>query len=265
MTFESFAEQHGLIIDHLVYDRWTRVKTLDHPNKRNGSYIYSGNCGALQDWSKHEKPVLWRGQDYKPDPQLAAKRKKSEQVALQRQAAAAKRASWILSQCVETTHPYLASKGFPELKGYVWEGNLVIPMRIDGNISGLQTISHDGTKRFLAGQRNKAAVYIMDNKGVPILCEGMATALSVRRALKAHKTRYKLVVCFSAGNLSDMAKSYPDCVIVADNDPVGIKVAQGYPHWVSNIQKEDFNDAELRLGAYEAGKSLIATFPAALA
>jgi putative DNA primase/helicase len=138
-------------------------------------------------------------------------------------------------------------------------------MRIDGNISGLQTISPDGTKRFLSGQRNKGAVYIMDNKGIPILCEGMATALSVRRALKCNKTRYKLVVCFSAGNLSDMAKSYPDCVIVADNDPVGIKVAQGYPHWVSDIQKEDFNDAELRLGAYEAGKSLIATFPAALA
>ena len=54
MTFQSFAEQHGLIIDHLVYDKWTRVPTLDHPKKKNGSYIYDGKSGAVLNWAVHE-------------------------------------------------------------------------------------------------------------------------------------------------------------------------------------------------------------------
>ena len=40
LDFESFAEQHGLIIDHLVHDRWARVPTTDKPHSKNGSYIW---------------------------------------------------------------------------------------------------------------------------------------------------------------------------------------------------------------------------------
>jgi hypothetical protein len=49
-------------------------------------------------------------------------------------------------------------------------------------------------------------------------------------------------------------------VIVADHDPVGIRVAKesGRPYWVSPNVSEDFNDFELRVGAEVAGKSLIA-------
>jgi hypothetical protein len=49
-------------------------------------------------------------------------------------------------------------------------------------------------------------------------------------------------------------------VIVADHDPIGIKVAQESerPYWVSPNFGEDFNDYELRVGAETAGKSLIA-------
>lgn len=41
MSFQSFAQQHGLIIDHLVYDKWTRVKTTDKltPNQERGMKI----------------------------------------------------------------------------------------------------------------------------------------------------------------------------------------------------------------------------------
>jgi hypothetical protein len=57
-----------------------------------------------------------------------------------------------------------------------------------------------------------------------------------------------------------MAKKYPECVIVADHDPVGMRVAKdsGRPYWVSPNSGEDFNDYELRVGAEIAGKSLIA-------
>jgi hypothetical protein len=47
---------------------------------------------------------------------------------------------------------------------------------------------------------------------------------------------------------------------VADHDPVGIRTAKktGKPFWLSPLDGEDFNDYEVRVGADEAGKSLIA-------
>jgi putative DNA primase/helicase len=136
-------------------------------------------------------------------------------------------------------------------------------MRIDQAIVGLQMIREDGTKNFLKGQITRGAEAILDNKGVHILCEGFVTGLSIKRALKTNNTRYTVHVCFSAGNIKEMAKKYPDCVIVADHDPVGIKVAQdtGRPYWVSPNSGEDFNDYELRVGADLAGKSLTALCP----
>ena len=133
-------------------------------------------------------------------------------------------------------------------------------MRIDQRLVGLQMIKPDGKKHFLKGQITKGADAVIDAKGHHILCEGFATGLSVRRALKAVNTRYTIHVCFSAGNIKVMAKNYPDCVIVADHDPVGIKVAKesGRKFWVSPNSGEDFNDYELRVGAETAGKSLIA-------
>jgi len=260
MSFQQFAEQNGLIINNLVHDRWTRVPTIDKPQSRNGAYIFDGNSGAVQNWAIHEKPVSYKG---KHDPQFRAKVLASQDTRADDNKRAASKAAWIMNQSVRQSHPYLASKGFPDATGYVWNDSLLIPMRIDQNLVGLQMIKPDGKKHFLKGQITKGAEAIIDAKGVDILCEGFATALSVRRALKAVNTRYTVHVCFSAGNIKEMAKKYPDCVIVADHDPVGIKVAQdtGRPYWVSPNSGEDFNDYELRVGADLAGKSLTALCP----
>jgi putative DNA primase/helicase len=257
MSFQSFAAQHGLIIDHLVYDKWTRVKTTDHPNKKNGSYIYDGNSGAVLNWAVHEKAILWRGQA-KNDPLYRVKIQKSQQDTQERNQKAASKAGWILKQAVKSTHPYLAKKGFPDEKALVWDGLLVIPMRIDEELVGLQLIDSEGNKKFLSGQKNKGAVAVFDNKGIAILCEGYATAMSIRRALKSARVRYKIVVCFSASNLALVSAKHPDCIIVADHDKVGMGVAKktGRPFFVPPNMKEDFNDYELRVGAEKAGKSL---------
>lgn len=223
MGFEQFAESHGLIIDHLLLDRWVRCPTTDHPHSRNGAYIFDGNSGAVQNWAVHEKPVPYRG---KHDPQYRMKAKVSASNREEENKKAASKAGWIMNQATKTTHPYLASKGFPDAKGYVWKDSLLIPMRIDQRIVGLQMIKPDGKKHFLKGQITKGAEAIIDAKGVHILCEGFATGLSIRRALKAVNTRYTVHICFSAGNLKEMAKKYPDAVIVADHDKVGIRVAK---------------------------------------
>jgi len=257
MSFQQFAEQHGLIIDHVLLDRWVRCPTTDKPNKRNGSYIFDGNAGAVQNWAIHEKPIGYRGNR---DPQFREKIKVAQVSRAEENKNAASKAAWIMNQAIKKKHKYLTSKGFANSEGYVWNDSLLIPMRIDQKLVGLQMIKPDGKKTFLRGQITKGAEYQIDAKGAHILCEGVATGLSIRRALKAVNTRYTVHVCFSAGNIKAMAAKYPNCVIVADHDPVGIKVAKesGRPFWVSPNVKEDFNDYELRVGAAVAGKSLTA-------
>ena len=263
MDFYNFAEQHGLIIDHLLLDRWVRCPTTDKPHSKNGAYIYDGQSGAVQNWAVHEKPVSWHDKNKKHDPQLAVRKAKStiDQATKQRQAAG--KAAWILKRCVKQKHDYMAKKGFPDDKVNVWNGMMIIPMRIDNHLTGIQLITEEGRKTFLSGQKNKGSYTVIDAKGKVILCEGVATAMSIRRALKAVKTRYTIVICFSASNILEVSKVYPECVIVADNDTVGIRVAEqsGKIFCVPPTAGEDFNDYEVRVGAKEAGEFLIASIP----
>lgn len=263
MSFEAFAAQHGLIIRNLVLDKWTRVPTEDHPHKRNGAYIYQGDSGAVQNWAIHTKPIPWRDENYVVDHEALRRKRQNHLKEIQRnQQLAAKKAAWIMHQCKKGSHSYLAKKGFPNDKTWVWNDLMVVPMRIGNRLVGCQLIGEDGSKRFLSGQRTKGASAIFDNKGVDILCEGYATALSIRRALKAVKNRYRIIVCFSAGNILEIAKDHPNGVLVADTDITGINVAikTGLPYWKSTIEGEDFNDAEVRMGAHSAGKMLLDTF-----
>jgi hypothetical protein len=83
--------------------------------------------------------------------------------------------------------------------------------------------------------------------------------MSIRRALKSVRTRYKIVVCFSASNLALVCEKYPDCIIVADHDKVGMGVAKksGKPFFVPPNHKEDANDYELRVGSSVLGEQLL--------
>jgi putative DNA primase/helicase len=264
LTFESFAEQHGLIIDHVVHDRWVRVPTVDKPQSKNGAYIWDGRSGAIQNWALHEKPLSFHDKKASRtiDPDWHKKKEKLEKDRATRQTAAAKKAGWIMNNAVKRPHPYLVKKGFITdcPNQWVWNNLLVIPMRIDQKLVGVQLIDFDGNKKFLSGQITKGAEAIIDAKGRHILCEGYATAMSIRRALKQAGKRYTIHVCFSASNILQISEKYPDCMIVADHDPVGIRTAKktGKPFWLSPLSGEDFNDYEIRVGAIEAGKSLIA-------
>jgi putative DNA primase/helicase len=255
MTFQDFAYEHGLIIDSLMTDRWTRVSTLDKPTKKNGAYVFDGHGGAVINFATMEKHAI-----YKSDkPQVVDFEKINRQNADRdrRQQEAKKKAAYILKQAIPSHHPYLEKKGFSE-KGYVWKDLLVIPMRINSALVGLQMIRPDGNKRFLSGQITKGASLMIDNKGRDILVEGYATGLSVRRALKEMKIRYKIHVCFSASNMLEIAKNLENPFVIADNDPVGVSTAKKIAscYWLGEAG-EDFNDFEVRLGAHQAGKSLL--------
>jgi len=164
-----------------------------------------------------------------------------------------------MRQCSLEKHAYLDSKGFPDELGNVWqrEGKqptLCIPMRVSGQICGVQTITTDGDKRFLFGQRCDCAEYVIDNKGRDFFCEGYATGLSLRAALSAMKVRYRIHVCFSAHNLAKLAGACNGGIVVADNDASGAGKAAALKSgrsWImSSTDGEDANDWHQRIGTF---------------
>ena len=265
MRFEEFARGHGLIISYVIPNKWIATPTEDHPRKRNGRYKFMGDHGWVQNWATMQKPVLWKAEEgYRSNPSMVLARKNAEAERAEEARRAAARAGWMLKNSFTETHPYLAAKGFPEEKGAVWledgKRSLIIPMRINGRLSGAQLINDQGEKKFLKGQVSKGASFIMDAKGVPIFCEGFATALSIRRAMIANKIRYTIYVCFSAGNMELIAGEVPGGFIVADNDAshTGENFAKrsGKPYWISPTVGDDFNDYHQRVGDFQAALSL---------
>ena len=255
MRFEEFAYEHGLLIDSLTMDKWTRVKTIDKPNKLNGAYVFDGQGGAVINFATMDKHAIFKSD--KPYVIDHDKIKRVNQERLDRQEEARKKAVYIVKSGLPSTHPYLIRKGFPE-RGLVWKELLVVSMRVGSQLVGCQLIDKEGNKKFLSGQTTKGASLVIDNKGRDILVEGYATGLSVRRALKLVKARYKIHVCFSASNMLEIAKSLNEPLVVADNDPVGLSTAKKIAscYWVGEAG-EDFNDFEARVGSLVAGESLV--------
>lgn len=267
MDFLTFCRLHGILIDHLPpVGLWRRYPTEDKPRHKNGAVKYLGDHGFVQNHATEVTVSVWR-----PDEpvkinrrDLAEQARRAEQETLRRQHEASKKAAWILHQCQYASHPYLKAKGFPDEVGNVWvrEGEhlLVIPMRIGPRLVGVQLIDSEGGKKFLSGQVTGGAEYVIDNKGPHFLCEGYATALSLRMILKNWKRRYTIHVCFSAGNLLKIAATLPGGYVIADHDASGTgeRVAReiGWPFWMSD-QLGDCNDHHLREGLFRTGQSVL--------
>ena len=265
MRFEDFARVHGLILNSLQLDRWIPTPTEDHPRSSNGRYKFLGNVGWVQNWATMDKPATWFAEGHTIDsPQIQKSIDESRTRQIEAADRASKKAGWILHQTELKSHPYLVSKGFPEEMGNVWvkDGKelLVIPMRIDGRIVGVQLIDDEGNKKFLHGQTTKGASFCMNAKGIPMFCEGYATALSIRECMKASNIKYAIYVCFSASNMKHIARTVGGGFIVADNDPncIGEKTAKetGKPYWLSETVGHDFNDAHRVHGTFKLSQSL---------
>jgi putative DNA primase/helicase len=267
MEFISFCRAHGILIDiPPPIGVWRRYPTDDHPRKRNGAVKFMGDHGFVQNHATDTEVSLWQTETpIKVDrKRIARDMREADAKRMADQADAVKRAAFILSQTLLGKHEYLNAKGFTDSEDMIWghEGKktLVVPMRVDGHLVGCQLIESDGSKKFLYGQRTSNAELIIDNKGVHILCEGYATALSVQAALRKMSRRYTIHVCFSAGNMKKVAQGLPDGLIVADNDKskTGERVAKeiGWPYWMSDVEGEDANDTHQRIGVLRFGLSL---------
>ncbi len=150
---------------------------------------------------------------------------------------AARTARTMLAEAALATHPYLERKGFPDTRMLVREGALLVPMRPVDNysqVASLQAIRPDGSKKFLWGGRAGGCVYHLGSGREQWWCEGLATGLSVQAALKRLYRRACVSVCFSAHNLSRVARRG---IVVADHDAksgAGEAAARrtGLPFWL---------------------------------
>lgn len=151
-------------------------------------------------------------------------------------------ASSIVAGCSAEPHPYLAAKGFPDELGLVcadpWrhlpagrlgeriaralpEGDgplLVIPGRIGRQITTVQFITPDGAKKNILGGAMGGAAHRIATGRETWVCEGIATALSVRAALRLLGRPATVLSAFSAQNVAKVAEGLSGAVIAADHD-----------------------------------------------
>lgn len=267
MDFLTFCRACGVNLNQLPpVGRWVRVSTEDKPRSRNGAVKWMGDVGFVQNWATMTEPAVWRDEGVSREAQkrIRSVANEADREARELASRAAQKAATLLSECELSTHPYLEKKGFPEELVNVWNKDtdnvMVVPMRRGRELVGCQLIKADGEKKFLYGQRSGGAEFVFGQRGIHVLCEGYATALSAQQALRNLKVAAVLHVAFSAGNLKRIAGDLATGIVVADNDAsrTGERVAQevGWPYWISDQVGEDFNDYHQRVGIFSACMSL---------
>ena len=250
MSFATACMSYGLIIHDLRSDgKIHRVPTETHPRSDNGAYMFDGRGGWMMDWSRGDAVQWWREAGAKPytDAEKAEwlrKRRADDAEKARRAHQAALRAAQMLSEASVVApragkpwragraavpevlaHPYLVAKGLTAETSLVLDGRLLVPMFLAGRYRepvGLQVIGADGETKFLPGQVAKGAVHRIGNGHRDCwLVEGYATGLSLRAALARIYSQADVVVCFSAGNLVEVAKRGIGSRVMADHDESG--------------------------------------------
>ena len=203
----------------------------------------------------------WRGVGVAlppPSPDALRQRRAQAEAARAKRAQCAQAAAQEAQRMIEAAqygpHPYLAAKGFPAARGLVLTDRLLLPIRDRaGALLSLQTIDADGDKRYLVGSRVRGGALRLGRRApTRVYVEGYVTGLSVQAALARLYLDALVVVCFSAGNLTVVARNERRGVVVADHDrppptggtPPGARaaVATGLPWWQPPEPKMDAND-----------------------
>jgi len=139
------------------------------------------------------------------------------------EAAARAKAVWDAAKPAPEDHPYLKRKGVkPHGLRVAADGQLIVPVMIDGAIMSLLFIGAGGDKKFLPGGEVRGGSFLIGapSETHPIgIAEGLATAASLHES-----TGYPVVVTFNAGNLLSVARQcradHPSATILVcgDND-----------------------------------------------
>ncbi|RME95341.1 MAG: hypothetical protein D6773_18500 [Alphaproteobacteria bacterium] len=158
---------------------------------------------------------------------------------------AAQLAARIVKTSTPAAHPYLAAKGFPDERGLVIDNLhrlvpagkygeavarqidkiaepgkplLVVPGWIGRKVSTVQLIDADGKKLNLLGGKIGGACHRVSTGRETWIAEGIATALTIRAALKRLGRSATVLAAFSAMNVAKVARNIQGAIIAADND-----------------------------------------------
>lgn len=166
----------------------------------------------------------------------------AERRAAQEQAEVARICAGIVKAATPQQHPYLTDKGFPDELGLVLddlrplipdhqlgrdiafrlpEGEgpwLIVPGRVGQQITTVQIIGPDGAKKNIYRGQMKGAAHRIATGRETWVCEGIATALSVRAALRLLGRPAAVYSAFSAANVATVAKRLSGAVVAADHD-----------------------------------------------
>jgi len=157
---------------------------------------------------------------------LESERKQREEAEKEGHRIAAKQslAVWEDSCIADDSHDYLKAKGVRAWGINLDGADLLIPVRINGNITSIQRIKPDGSKLFMKGGEIVGGYHSIVGDDVAdmtriYIAEGYATAATIREATGCH-----VAVAFNAGNLGKVAQAIrsklPDIeiIIAGDND-----------------------------------------------
>ncbi len=232
--FRDVLVDAGLLPGEIIPDgKLRRHGTTSHPRSTNGWHVMYAEpfAGAYGDWST-DFSDKWcmtgtalsdkdRKRLYKTIRQQKAKREEREKA--EQVVAIEKARTYMASLPVATDdNPYLLQKGIKAYPGMLADGDdLLVPiLNSNGRPMSYQRIDQTGGKRFAAGCPVAGGWFaIKGDNGPLIICEGIATGLSIHEA-----TRNTVLVAFSAGNLLAVARMARDrytereIILAADND-----------------------------------------------
>ena len=218
--------------------------TQDNPKNQSGYYILSidgesaaGCFGSHREGYTNNWHTKLNGQKLTDTERQAfkdkvekAKQEREAELEKHRQQAQSKANGLIKdAPAASNSHAYLEGKGISAVPGLKQTGDsLMVPVWNGGKIVGIQYISSDGDKKFLAGTKLAGSYFPIadksDNKKTILICEGLATGITLREATG------KIVLCaFNSINMLPVAKAkreeYPDAEIImcGDNDQWTVK------------------------------------------
>jgi putative DNA primase/helicase len=278
--------------------KWVKADTNSGKNgKGDGRLICDDDRVTAINWQTGDKTTVWLKENRTVEDRrrYAQQRAEDEQRDREKAARTAQTAERMVRAAKPSEHSYLKRKGFPDerplvlaadavrqMAGYTNDRGqfvpadylvppaaamaIVVPARIGQKITSAQLIWEDGTKKFLFGGEMGAASHRIATGSAAWLCEGYATGLSLRAALRGLKRRDTILVCFSAANIVKVAAEIDgQCYIAADHDaPPAAKPEQfgglgageyfaqkaGKPYAMPPEQTTDFNDYHQTAGIF---------------
>lgn len=266
--------------------RWTQTDTLAKNGRGDGRVlIFDDQTGGIvwnhQTSKQHRFSLGATGRTTRdPEAERRARLREQEQEAERR--IVERVCADIVRNCRHDVHPYLKRKGFPDEQALICDEPrdffpasrfgemlaralpdgvgpfLIVPGRVAGKLTTVQFITPEGTKKnILRGAQGGAFHRIATGRDAWV-CEGIATALSVRAALRLLGASVTVLSAFSASNVCQVAEGLPGSRIAADHDkPVEALDNQGAGEfyarrsrrpWVMPPAPGDFNDWHQRDG-----------------